>query len=150
MGFAVHDSTGVTSLTQIKKERLPLKLSTRLVTQNALKENSTMFTVAAVMRPLDLRLVTFASGAEKFIWLLGPAIRLGVPPSRAGQSTRSSMRGSRVGRGPLWIMVLTFCPWKERFLSVWGRWGIALSSCPSPDSTEWLKILQPSIAAAGR
>jgi len=50
MGFAVHDSTGVTSLTQIKKERFPLKLSTRLVTQNALKENSTMFTVAAVMR----------------------------------------------------------------------------------------------------
>src|SRR5439155_314786 len=49
MGFAVHDSTGVTSLTQIKKERFPLKLSTRLVTQNALKENSTMFTVAAVM-----------------------------------------------------------------------------------------------------
>jgi len=50
MGFAVHESTGVISLTQIKKERLPLKLSTRLVTQNALKENSTMFTVAAVMR----------------------------------------------------------------------------------------------------
>jgi len=34
----------------IEKERFPLKLSTRLVTQNALKENSTMFTVAAVMR----------------------------------------------------------------------------------------------------
>jgi hypothetical protein len=50
MGFAVHESTGITSLAQIKKERFPLKLSTRLVSQNALRENSTMFTVAAVMK----------------------------------------------------------------------------------------------------
>jgi len=50
MGFAVHESTGITSLSQIKKDRFPLKLSTRLVTQSALKENSTMFTIAAVMR----------------------------------------------------------------------------------------------------
>src|SRR2546421_8830514 len=50
MGFAVHESTGITSISQIKKERFPLKLSTRLVTPSALRENSTMFTVAAVMR----------------------------------------------------------------------------------------------------
>jgi TRAP-type uncharacterized transport system substrate-binding protein len=50
MGFAVHESSGITSLAQIKKERFPLKLSTRLVSQNALRENSTMFTVAAVMK----------------------------------------------------------------------------------------------------
>ena len=50
MGFAVHESTGITSFAQIKKERFPLKLSTRLVTPSALRENSTMFTVAAVMR----------------------------------------------------------------------------------------------------
>ena len=50
MGFAIHESTGITSLSQIKKERFPLKLSTRLVTPSALRENSTMFTVAAVMR----------------------------------------------------------------------------------------------------
>jgi TRAP-type uncharacterized transport system substrate-binding protein len=50
MGFAVHESTGITSFSQIKKERFPLKLSTRLVTPSALKENSTMFTVAAVMK----------------------------------------------------------------------------------------------------
>jgi TRAP-type uncharacterized transport system substrate-binding protein len=50
MGFAVHESTGITSLSQIKKERFPLKLSTRLVTPSALRENSTMFTVVAVMR----------------------------------------------------------------------------------------------------
>ena len=50
MGFAVHQSTGITSLSQIKKDRYPLKLSTRIVTPSALKENSTMFTIAAVMR----------------------------------------------------------------------------------------------------
>ena len=50
MGFAVHESTGITSLAQIKKDRFPLKLSTRIVTPNALRENSTMFTVAAVMK----------------------------------------------------------------------------------------------------
>ena len=49
MGFAVHESTGITSLSQIKKERYPLRLSTRLVTPRALTENSTMFTIAAVM-----------------------------------------------------------------------------------------------------
>lgn len=50
MGFAVHESTGITSFSQIKKDRFPLKLSTRIVTASALRENSTMFTVAAVMR----------------------------------------------------------------------------------------------------
>jgi TRAP-type uncharacterized transport system substrate-binding protein len=50
MSFAVHESTGITSFAQIKKERFPLKLSTRLVTASALRQNSTMFTVAAVMR----------------------------------------------------------------------------------------------------
>jgi len=49
MGFAVHESTGITSLSQIRKERFPLKLSTRLVTKSAQRENSTMFTVSAVM-----------------------------------------------------------------------------------------------------
>jgi TRAP-type uncharacterized transport system substrate-binding protein len=50
MGFAVHESTRITSLSQIKQERFPLKLSTRLVTQSALRQNSTMFTIAAAMR----------------------------------------------------------------------------------------------------
>ncbi len=50
MGFAVHESTGMTSFSQIKKERFPLKLSTRNVDKTALRENSTMFTVAEVMR----------------------------------------------------------------------------------------------------
>jgi TRAP-type uncharacterized transport system substrate-binding protein len=50
MGFAVHESTGITSLSHIKQRRFPLKVSTRLVTPSALREDSTMFTVAAVMR----------------------------------------------------------------------------------------------------
>ncbi len=50
MGFAIHESTRISSFLQIKKERFPLKLSTRLVTPSALRENSTMFTVAAVMK----------------------------------------------------------------------------------------------------
>jgi len=50
MGFAVHESTGITSLAQIRKERFPLRLSTGQTTKNALLHNPTMFTVAAVMR----------------------------------------------------------------------------------------------------
>jgi TRAP-type uncharacterized transport system substrate-binding protein len=73
MGFAVHESTGITSLSQIKKERFPLKLSTRLVTPSALRENSTMFTVAAVMR------ATGFSFAELRKW--GGKIHLASRPS---------------------------------------------------------------------
>jgi len=50
MGFAVHESTGITSLAQIKKERFPLRLSTGRVTPRFVKESTTMFTVTAVMR----------------------------------------------------------------------------------------------------
>ena len=50
MGFAVHKSTGITSLLQIKKDRYPLKLSTGHVNRPFLTENTTMFTVTAVMR----------------------------------------------------------------------------------------------------
>ncbi len=49
MGFAVHESTGLVSLAQIKKERFPLRLSTGRVTDSALRGNATMFTVKAVM-----------------------------------------------------------------------------------------------------
>jgi TRAP-type uncharacterized transport system substrate-binding protein len=50
VAFAVHESTGITSLSQIKQERFPLKLSTRRVAQSDPKENSTMFTVMAALR----------------------------------------------------------------------------------------------------
>jgi TRAP-type uncharacterized transport system substrate-binding protein len=77
MGFAVHESTGITSLSQIKKERVPLKLSTRLVTPSALRENSTMFTVAAVMKAAGF---TFADLRK---W--GAKIHLASRPSHPGR-----------------------------------------------------------------
>lgn len=60
MGFAVHESTGITSLAQIKKERIPLSLSTGKVTAAFLAHHPTMFTVHAVMKaagftPADIR-----------------------------------------------------------------------------------------------
>src|SRR4029450_4535454 len=36
MGFAVHKSTGITSLAQIKKERFPLRLSTNVTSKQSL------------------------------------------------------------------------------------------------------------------
>jgi TRAP-type uncharacterized transport system substrate-binding protein len=50
MGFAVHESTGITSISQIKKERFPLKVSIRTMDKGARKTDSTMFTVAEVLR----------------------------------------------------------------------------------------------------
>jgi TRAP-type uncharacterized transport system substrate-binding protein len=50
MGFAVHESTGITSISQVKKERFPLKVSIRTVDKAARKTDSTMFTVAEVLR----------------------------------------------------------------------------------------------------
>src|SRR6185436_17395697 len=49
MGFAVHQSTGITSLLQIAKERIPLRLSTGVIPKTSLTGNATMFTVSAVM-----------------------------------------------------------------------------------------------------
>jgi TRAP-type uncharacterized transport system substrate-binding protein len=50
MAFAVHESTGITSLEQIRKERIPLRLSTGTVSKAWLTYSPTMFTVAAVMK----------------------------------------------------------------------------------------------------
>ena len=50
MGFAVHESTGITSLAQIRKERTPLRLSTGPTTSRTLVYEPTMFTVSAVMK----------------------------------------------------------------------------------------------------
>lgn len=50
MAFAVHESTGITSLEQIKNERIPLKLSTGSIAKEWLASSPTMFTVSAVMK----------------------------------------------------------------------------------------------------
>jgi len=73
VAFAVHESTGITSLSQIKKERFPLKLSTRRVAQRDPKENSTMFTVMAALRSAGFTL------ADVQKW--GGKIQLATRPS---------------------------------------------------------------------
>jgi TRAP-type uncharacterized transport system substrate-binding protein len=50
MGFAVRESTGITSLSQIKKQRFPVKVSIRRMEKASRKDDSTMFTVAEVLR----------------------------------------------------------------------------------------------------
>jgi TRAP-type uncharacterized transport system substrate-binding protein len=50
MAFAVHESTGITSLGQIRKERIPLRLSTGTTSPSWIKYSPTMFTVAAVIK----------------------------------------------------------------------------------------------------
>ena len=50
MGFAVRESTGITSISQIKKDRFPLKVSIRRMDKAARKDDSTMFTVAEILR----------------------------------------------------------------------------------------------------
>ena len=50
MGFAVHKSTGITSLAQIAKDRFPLRLSTNVTSKDAINASPTMFTVIAVMK----------------------------------------------------------------------------------------------------
>src|SRR5438094_5353715 len=50
VGFAVRASTGVTSLTEIRQKKIPLRLSTGQTTKHALTDSPTMFTVTAVMK----------------------------------------------------------------------------------------------------
>ncbi len=49
MGFAVHESTGITSLEQIKRDRLPLRLSTGPVGKRDLIESPVGFMVHAAL-----------------------------------------------------------------------------------------------------
>ena len=65
MGFAVHKSTGVTSLAQIKKERFPLRLSTNVTAKHALTESPTMFTVTAVMKAAGFTLADLCKWGGK-------------------------------------------------------------------------------------
>jgi len=50
MGFAVHESTGITRLEQIKRERIPLRVSTGFVPKSDLAGSATMFTVSATLK----------------------------------------------------------------------------------------------------
>jgi hypothetical protein len=50
MGFAVHESTGIISLEQIAKEKIPLSVSTGRIPKDDLDASATMFTVSAVLK----------------------------------------------------------------------------------------------------
>lgn len=50
MGFAVHKSTGITSLEQIKKEKIPIRLSTGPTSDRDLLESPVTFMVSAAMK----------------------------------------------------------------------------------------------------
>ena len=50
VGFAVHQSTGITSLAQIKQERIPLRLSTGRTIKPPFLQDSTMFSVGEVIK----------------------------------------------------------------------------------------------------
>ncbi len=73
VGFAVHRSTGITSLAQIKKERIPLRLSTGPTTEKLLRENATMLTVTAVLRVLGFTLADVRKWGGKLQPLPAPS-----------------------------------------------------------------------------
>ena len=65
MAFAVHESTGITSLEQIRKERIPLRLSTGSVSKAWLASSPTMFTVSAVMKAAGFTLANLRQWGGK-------------------------------------------------------------------------------------
>ncbi len=83
MGFAVHSSTGITSLSQIGKERIPLRLSTGIIPRNALTGNATMFTVSAVLAAASFSLSDLRRWGAK----LHSAPRPSDPSRRKGIET---------------------------------------------------------------
>ncbi len=73
MGFAVHKSTGITSLAQIKKERFPLRLSTNVTAKGMIAASPTMFTVIAVMKAAGFTLADLKKWGGKVISVPRPS-----------------------------------------------------------------------------
>ena len=83
MGFAVRASTGITSLSQIGKEHIPLRLSTGVIPKSSLTGNATMFTVAAVLDAAGFSLADLRRWGAK----LHSAPRPSDPSRRKGIET---------------------------------------------------------------
>jgi TRAP-type uncharacterized transport system substrate-binding protein len=66
MGFAVHESTGITSLAQIGREKIPLRVSTGRIPKNDLTGSATMFTVSAVLKSAGFSLAQLRKWGGKF------------------------------------------------------------------------------------
>jgi len=73
MGFAVHKSTGITSLEQISERRFPLRLSTNVTAESALDASPTMFTVQAVMNAAGFTLADLHKWGGKVVSVARPS-----------------------------------------------------------------------------
>lgn len=73
MGFAVHQSTGITSLAQIARERFPLRLSTNVTSKQMIAASPTMFTVLAVMKAAGFNLADLKKWGGKVISVPRPS-----------------------------------------------------------------------------
>ena len=73
MGFAVHKSAGITSFSQIAKERLPLRLSTNVTSQEMIAASPTMFTVIAVMKAAGFTLADLKKWGGRVISVPRPS-----------------------------------------------------------------------------
>ena len=80
MGFAVHESTGITSLAQIASDKIPLRLSTGRIPKNDLSGSATMFTVSAVLKAAGFSLAQVRRWGGK----IHEAARPSDPSRRAG------------------------------------------------------------------
>jgi TRAP-type uncharacterized transport system substrate-binding protein len=80
MGFAVHESTGVVSLEQIARKKIPLRLSTGRIPRSALASSATMFTVSTVLKAAGFSLAQVRRWGGK----LHEAPRPSDPSRRAG------------------------------------------------------------------
>ncbi len=80
MGVAVHESTGITSLEQIAREKIPLRLSTGRIPQNPLASSATMFTVYAVLKAAGFSLAQM----RRWGGIFHEAPRPSDPSRRAG------------------------------------------------------------------
>jgi len=73
MGFAVHKSTGITSLAQIAAEKIPLRLSTNVTSKQSIQSSPTMFTVIAVMKAAGFTLADLKKWGGKVISVPRPS-----------------------------------------------------------------------------
>jgi TRAP-type uncharacterized transport system substrate-binding protein len=80
MGFAVHESTGIRSLTQIKKERFPLRLSTGPVGQRDLIGSPVTFMVHAAVKAAGFTVAELRNWGGKIQAVSRPS----QPERRAG------------------------------------------------------------------
>lgn len=86
MGFAVHESTGIGSLEQIAKEKIPLRLSTGRIPKDDLSASATMFTVSAVLKAAGFSLTQLRSWGGK----------IHVAPRPSDPSRRAAIESGKV------------------------------------------------------